>query len=129
MKKRFCPISSLYIEHNKGQDAIFDGPQGLFDNHFPIDKIFSMEPKRSIARNFSKINCSHGDKRFGWPFILIIIVKNLREQIITAHNVFDNYCESYKIIFSGLERLLKTQFFEIKCYLYSREKFMAPFLS
>ena len=62
VKKRFWPKFSQNIEHNKGQETFFDGPEGLFDNYFPIDKVFSLGPKRSIARIFSKVSCSHGDK-------------------------------------------------------------------
>ena len=72
VKKRFCPIFSLFIEYNKGQDTIFDDPQGLFDNYFSIDKVFSLGPKRSIARNFTKFSCSHGDKSSWLTFHRII---------------------------------------------------------
>ena len=36
---------------------------------FAIDKSLSLGPKRSIARFFSKISCSHGDKRFWLTFL------------------------------------------------------------
>ena len=38
-----------------------------------------------------------------------------------SKEVFDNYCGSYNIISSGLERLLRTQFFEKKGKLSSEK--------
>ena len=72
VKKRFWPIFSQFLEHNKGQETIFDGPQGLFYTCFAIDKVVSLGPKMSIARNFSKISCSHADKSFWLTFHRII---------------------------------------------------------
>ena len=69
MNKRFWPNSSPFIEHNKDQKTFFEGPQGLFDKFFAIDKNLSLGPKRSLARIFWKISCSHGDKRLWITFL------------------------------------------------------------
>ena len=42
------------------------------DNFWAIDKILSLGPKRSIARIFWKISCSHGDRRLWITFLSII---------------------------------------------------------
>ena len=39
------------------------------DIFFAIDKNLSLGPKRSIARNFWKISCSHGDRRLWITFL------------------------------------------------------------
>ena len=72
VKKRFWPIFSHFIENNRVQEIIIEDPQGFFDDYFAIDKVFSLGPKRSIARNFSKSSCSHGDKTFWLTFHRII---------------------------------------------------------
>ena len=69
VNKRFWPNSSPFIEHNKDQKTFFEGPQGLFENFFAIDKNLSLGPKRSIARIFWKISCSHGDRRLWITFL------------------------------------------------------------
>ena len=69
VKKTFWPIFSDFIEQNKGQKTFLEGPQGLSDIFFAIDKSLSLGPKRSIARFFLKISCSHGDKRFWLTFL------------------------------------------------------------
>ena len=74
VNKRFWPHSSPFIEHNKDQKTFFEGPQGLFDNFFAIDKNLSLGPKRSIARIFWKISCSHGDRRLWITFLSNIIL-------------------------------------------------------
>ena len=73
-RKNFGLFFSHFLEHNKGQETIFQGPQGLFDNCSAIDNFFSLGPKRSIARNFSKqkISCSHSDRRFWLTFHRLI---------------------------------------------------------
>ena len=68
VKKSFWPIFSLFIELIKCRETIFDDPQRLFNTCFAIDKVFSLGPKMSIARYFSKISCSHGDKSFWLTF-------------------------------------------------------------
>ena len=45
----------------------------MFNNFFAIDKKLSLGPKRSIARIFSKISCSHGDRRLWITFLSNII--------------------------------------------------------
>ena len=70
VKKSFWPFLSFYRKKNKVQETIVEGPQDLLDNYIAIDTFFSLGPKRSIARTFSKqkINCSLGDKSFWLTF-------------------------------------------------------------
>ena len=130
VKKRFLPIFSHFIEQNKVQDTICDGLQGLFDICFAIDKFFSLGPKRSIARNFSKISCSHGDNSFCLTFHRIIscdthpgIVYNCPQGILTI------IVEVKRSFLQDLRGCWKHKLLEKKCNLCSEEKVLACFLS
>ena len=132
MKKRFWTTFSHFIEHNKDQETFFDSPQVLFGKYFASDKIFSLGPKRSIARNFSKqkITSSHGDRSFWLTFLSSYQLWQMAENSLkTSKRFFYKYCGSYKSISSGIERLLRKQFFERISNLSGEEKNMAPFLS
>ena len=67
-EEKILAYFSLFLEHNKGQETIFEGPQGLFDDFFAIFKNLSLGPKRSVAIYFPKISCSHGDRSFWLTF-------------------------------------------------------------
>ena len=130
MKKRFLSFFSHFIEQNKVQDTFFDGLQGLFDICFAIDEVFSLGRKRSIARNFSKISCSHGDKSFWLTFQCIINCDKPPGTVYKCPQDFlTNTVEVKNIFFRTWEVVENTIFEKKTSNVSSEEKFMAPFFS
>ena len=130
MKESFWPTFSHFIEHNKSQETFFEGPQGLFDIFFAIDKSLSLGPKRSIARIFSKISCSHSDKRFWLTFLKNINCDKSPGTVCKFSKGFLTI--TMEVIGSCLQHMrgcLKHNFLKKKAIFPVRKKIMAPFFS
>ena len=130
MKKRFWPIFSHFIENNKGQETFFEGPQGLFDIFFAIDKSSSLGPNMSIARFFSKISCSLGDKRFWLTFLENINCDKPPGTVCKCSKDFLTI--TMEVIRSFLQHMRgcwKHNFLKKKAIFPVRKKFMASFFS
>ena len=130
VKERFWPIFSHFIEHNKGHEIFFEGPQGLFDVVFAIDKSLSLGPKRSIARIFSKISCSHGDKSFWLTFLKNINYDIPPGTVFKCSKGFKTI--TMEVIRSFLQHMRgcwKHNFLKKNGNLPSEEKYMGPFFS
>ena len=82
----------------------------MFDIYYASYEVFSVGPKSSLERNYSKTRLSSGDKRF-LPICSRIIERDKprRENLSGSKRFFDNYCGSNRIISLEPEIFLKTQ--------------------
>ena len=72
MQKRFWPIFSPVLEHDKCRGTIFEGPYSFLTIVVQLIRTFLMELKRSTETNISKFSRFHDDKCF-WPIFPRII--------------------------------------------------------
>ena len=100
------------------------------DNFLAIDKNLSLGPKRSIARIFWKISCSHGDKRFWLTFFKNINCEKSPGTVCKCSNDFLTF--TTEVIGSFLQHMRgcwKHNFLKKKAIFPVRKKIMARFFS
>ena len=88
MKKSLWPNLSGYLQHEKRQGTLYNGPQGFLVFFCANDKIFSLGPERSTESNISKNSCFHDDNFFGPLFFRYSSVTNIGEQFRRIHMLF-----------------------------------------
>ena len=129
VNKRFWPSFQLLSNITKTRN-FFWGTTRCVWRFFAIDKSLSLGPKRSVARIFSKISCTHGDKRFWLTFLKNINCdKPLRTVCKCSKGFSTTTMEIIRSFLQHMRGCWKHNFLKKKAIFPVRKKIMAPFFS
>ena len=88
VKKRFSPISSRIIEHDKRQRTTYEVPQGNLTFNVEIIRNFLHDPRGCWKHKFLKKKAIFPVKKDFRLFLLVLQnLTNIREQLIRFHKV------------------------------------------
>ena len=100
--------------------SILSGCTRSSGNHSASKSIISVTPKRLLETQFfeRKRQSFHWEKHLGVIFLVLSNMTNVREQLLRAHKLFDEYCSSssYKIFSSG-HKQSRTKVFKLNAII------------
>ena len=128
MKKRFWPIFSRDIEHDKCQGTVYKGSQGFSTVFVQMIWTFFCHLRGRLKKTFQKTAVFTMKEVFGPFFFVLSSVTNLKEQIIRVYRLFRQLLWNLLEHFSGHKRLLKSPIFEKKANFQWRNIFGLFFL-
>ena len=111
--KRFWLKFPPIIAHDKCQATIYQGPQGILTNFVQMIRSLLWDLRGRQKQTFQNIAVFKMTKIF-WPVFSLYhrLSQTSGNNFMGSTSYFDNYFITYKGIFLGPKRLLKTQIFE-----------------